>query len=165
MAKINSKKKGNRVEREIAQTLTERFNKPFKRVPMSGAWGTNNQQEDIRQDAMEILSGDLIVPKDFKFSIEVKSRKSFNFFDFFNKGSELHEWMEQCLEDAKKSDKLPMLIVKINYHEPFVLTQYPIKVSDMSFQNWQIITLEQFLELEDDLFFKTYECEEVPENT
>ena len=161
---INSKAKGNRVELEMAKILTKRFNLEFSRTPASGAFATNKRGSDLRKDVIDELTGDLIVPKSFKFSIEVKSRKAFNFFDFFNKGGEIHEWLKQCEEDAEKSGKLPLLIVKINYHEPFVMVKFPIKISDMLFQKWQIITLEHFLEIDDNEFFDN-DIEEVLEIT
>jgi Holliday junction resolvase len=152
---INTKNKGNRVEREIVNILNERFGDGiFSRVPSSGAiQGGKNYNPNLRKDATEILSGDLIVPKNFIFSIEVKSRKDFNFFDFFNKGAEIHKWLDQCSEDAVKSGKIPLLIIKINYHETFVMSQVDFMPEIFIYKNWKIQLLKEFLKNEDNVFF------------
>ena len=153
---INSKKKGNRVELEIAKIFCERFGKEFCRVPQSGAFGTNYRKTNLREDAIEILSGDIITPEEFRFSIEVKSRKDFNFFDFFNKKSELHDWLNQCEKDADASSKMPLLIVKINYHETFVFIR-PDEMSTGSgfkFNRWEILPLKELLEIRTEFFMK-----------
>jgi len=100
MAKINSKDKGNRVELELAKILTERFGQEFKRVPMSGAWGTRNREFQVREDAMQILSGDIMCPENFKFSVESKGRIDFNFWDMLNaetKNLDIDEWIFQAI--------------------------------------------------------------------
>ena len=51
---------------------------------MSGGYTTVHKNDNLREDAREILSGDLICPKNFAFSIECKGRGEFNFWDLLN---------------------------------------------------------------------------------
>ncbi len=109
---INSKSKGNRTEREFAKILSDRFNMEFKRTPMSGAWGTFNRDQEVREDAKEILSGDIICPPKFIFSIECKSRQEFNFWDLLNEDVqhlEIDDWIWQAEQDASASSKEPKI--------------------------------------------------------
>lgn len=158
--KINSKKKGNRIELDLARILSERFNRKFKRAPMSGAWGTFNRGQDIREDAMEILSGDLICPKDFKFAVESKSRSDFNFWDMLNKETqhlEIDDWIWQVEEDARANSRIPLLYVKINNKKPFVLFPKELYETNFIYNGYSILRFDYFLKLEDKFFFKEEE--------
>lgn len=154
--KINSKKKGNRTELKFAKILNERFNLKggFKRVPMSGGWGTINKNEGVRGDAKEILSGDLICPTNFKFNIECKSRADFNFWDLINRGNnEIDEWIWQVEEEARMSNKLPLILVKVNNRRPFALL--PKKLfpeGQISYKDYIIIRFDYLLQMDDDFF-------------
>lgn len=155
---INAKQKGSRVENQLAKILSERFNRTFKRAPMSGAWGTANRTSGIREDALEVLSGDLMVPKDFKFSVESKSRAEFNFWDFLNEDTkelDIDSWLFQAENDANVVGKLPLLYIKINNRKPFVLFPKDLYNSTMSYKGYSIMRFDYFLQLEDDFFFNT----------
>jgi len=157
---INAKAKGNRVENELAKILSERFNRTFKRAPMSGAWGTSNRNSGIREDALEILSGDLMVPKDFVFSVESKSRQDFNFWDFLNediKELDIDSWLFQAENDAEAIGKKPLLYIKINNRKPFVLFPKEMHETTMSYKQYSIMRFDYFLQLEDDFFFSSLE--------
>jgi hypothetical protein len=153
--RINSKRKGNSNELLIATLLSKRFGKAFKRVPMSGGWGTTNENTDVRQDAKEILSGDIICPPDFRFSIEVKSRKEFNFWDLLNKeDTEIDEWIKQAEREAKTSKKKFLLIVRINNKKPFAILKSDYFTSYVSYKDYTMIRLDYLLEMPDTFFFK-----------
>ena len=109
--KINSKHKGNRAELEIAKILTERFDMPFARVGVSsGARVTNTRLPD---HAVGVMSGDIIVPKNFAFgTIEVKSRKSA--VNYRSKNKELDAIIDQAEADAKRTFKPPLICIKAN---------------------------------------------------
>ena len=119
---MQSKKKGNRNELLVAKLLSKRFGKTFQRVPMSGGWATTNNLQETRQDAIQFFTGDIICPPDFNFSIEVKSRVSFNFWDLLNKeDGEVDSWIKQAEEEARISKKEFLLIIRINNRKPFVI--------------------------------------------
>lgn len=152
---INGKKKGNRNELFFAKELTKRFNKKFTRVPMSGGFSTYNKGSGAKQSAMEDLSGDIIPPEGFRFSIEVKSRKDFNFWDLLNdNNNEIDEWIEQIEEEAKISNKEPLLIIKINNRKPFVLFPNKLLKGKLIYKDYIILRFDYFLLLEDSFFFK-----------
>jgi len=156
MAKINSKKKGNRVELEMAKILSKRFDKTFKRVPMSGAFGTINANTELREDAMEILSGDLICPVGFRFSVEVKSRLDFNFWDMLadETVNEIDDWIDQAEGDAKLSNKEPLIIFKANNRKPFVLFPKRLKKGKLSYGDYTVLRLDYFLKIRDQFFWR-----------
>lgn len=133
----NSKKKGDRGEREIAEVFNKRFGGGFKRVPQSGALvgGQNFQKNDtLRQDAIEILSSDIICPQQFLWSIESKaySADSVKIHHFLvDKNHEVGEWWMQAKEDAAKSRKHPMLIVRLDRSPRFAIIQQSV------FERWE----------------------------
>jgi hypothetical protein len=153
---VNSKKKGNRVELQMAKILTDRFGQTFKRVPMSGAFGTINAHENIREDVKEILSGDLICPTGFRFSVEVKSRLDFNFWDLIadETVNEIDDWIKQAENDAKISNKEPLIIFKANNRKPFVLFPKRMKKGKLTYGDYTILRLDYFLAIRDQFFWR-----------
>lgn len=155
MAKINGKKKGNRNELFFAKELTKRFDKKFTRVPMSGGFSTYNKGSGTKQSAMEDLSGDIIPPEGFIFSIEVKSRKDFNFWDLLNENdNEIDEWLKQAEDECEISHKKPLLIIKINNKKPFVLFRKELFEGKLMYKDYTILRFDYFLLLDDSFFFK-----------
>jgi len=155
---MNSKKKGNRVELEFTKILSKRFNDTFKRVPASGAHGTNLAHTDLRQDAKEILTGDIICPQWFGFTIEIKSRGDFNFWDLLNRETEneIDQWIKQAKNESAVAKKDWFIIVKINNKKPFVILEYKYFIDyDLLYKgSFGIIRLDYFLELPDEFFGK-----------
>lgn len=155
---------------ELAKILTERFGQEFKRVPMSGAWGTRNREIEVREDAMQILSGDIMCPENFKFSVESKGRIDFNFWDMLNaetKGLDIDEWILQAKNDAAAVHKEALIYVKVNRRKPFVL--YPSKLDEdfrnrpetrklfgkvIEYQGMRVLRFDYFLELPNEFFFE-----------
>lgn len=128
---INGKQKGNAAERAIANEFTERFGDFFQRVPQSGAitGGFNRAKvANLRQDAQEILSGDIIAPAWFPFSIESKcygektGPQMYSILD----GDErvLDKWLEQAKGDAKFAKKEYMVLFKITRKSAFICVDY-----------------------------------------
>lgn len=104
---INSKRKGNDNEHNLARALTEWTGIKFGRVPSSGG---------LRWEGESRFIGD-VVPQDetvnFPFTIETKSYKKLILQNGKFSKVILKFWA-QCLEDCKRSGKLPMLIVREN---------------------------------------------------
>jgi hypothetical protein len=137
----NSKKKGNRWELDVAHLFTENFEGEFRRVPQSGAFfgGANRKRaEGVRADAQEILSGDIITPENFEFSIECKSYKDLEFHQMYlGKCASLDRWIEQGEEDASFSKKKMLLIIKISRKGTFVCVDESI-VNKSNFENYMV---------------------------
>ena len=155
---MNSKKKGNRVELEFAKILSNRFNDTFRRVPASGAHGTNLANTNLRQDAKEILTGDIICPQWFEFTVEIKSRIDFNFWDLLNRDTEneIDQWIEQAKREAIVANKEWFIIVKINNKKPFIILNNNHLIDyDLTYKkNYGIIRFDYFLKLSDIFFGK-----------
>jgi hypothetical protein len=114
-----SKQKGNRYERRCAKLLHEFTGVNFRKVPASGGFNKFGGQVV----AEHAFSGDVICDrKDFLFSVEAKSQKVFSFVAMLKNPSKcaFTDWWKQCVDDAKKVSKFPMLIFKPDTTEDFV---------------------------------------------
>lgn len=155
---INSKNKGSNFERAVCKILKERFpGKDFSRVPTSGAFfgKSNKEKRCLAEDNVkEVLSGDVICPSNFRFSVECKSYAEISFWDLFNESSDLHSWMKQCKDDAYFVNKTPLLIVKINNHKPFVGTTIILPNMVFEHRHFYFYTLEDFLKFDDIVYFE-----------
>ena len=105
----NSRAKGSTFERSIAKTLNDRFNtSEFSRSPGSGAFATTHTLPDHLK-----IYGDLITPQNFKYCIECKKGyNKENLYSLYNYSSDLWGFLDQCLKDSEKCDKIPMVIFK-----------------------------------------------------
>ena len=170
MAKVNGKQKGNKFERDIANMLSERFEsatgveKGFRRNPDSGAFfgGTNIHRVDT-YDTDYALYGDLICPRNFKFSVECKNYKTAPPLNALltQKVTEWDVWLKQATQDAEVSKKKLMMVVKYNRTETMVFVDEELfGAIDPIFTycgNFSIYTLKDVLELEDNVFFEVKE--------
>jgi hypothetical protein len=115
---MNSNKKGKSWELAAARLLQEHFGGNFNRVPRSGAmFGGKNIKyaEGQRDDVKEIMSGDIIAPADFPFSVETKSYSSFDFSKLYKGESRvLDEWISQADSDSQLSNKELLILMKFN---------------------------------------------------
>lgn len=158
----SSKDKGNAWELELAKILEDNFEGKFSRTPRSGAiFGGSNAEkaEGEREDVVEILSGDLITPKDFPFLVEAKHYEDFKFSQVINgQNKEFDGWIDQASTDAGRCSKLPMIFCKINYIGIYCIFEYKILSLDNGicpttyFSNhliykrkWIMISMETFL--------------------
>ena len=115
---VNGKRKGNSYELAVGKRFSTEFNADFRRVPSSGALtgGMNRERaQTLRADAKEILSGDLLVPEGFAFSVECKSYANDPAFHKILAGEDkiLDGWIRQNDGDAEFVNKHPLLIFKI----------------------------------------------------
>lgn len=159
---INAKKKGNNGELELVHILNERFgDRTFARSVSSGAYtgGMNRSRADsLTEEQALVFSGDIRVPKNFKFTIEHKSYANFDFWWLFGEKSTLFSWYAQSESDAEAVNKKPLLVVKINNHKRicFVnLEDIPKGANIIFAHNGKgCFNLEDFLNLKDEYFFE-----------
>lgn len=157
--KLNGKKKGNRTELELTKILSNRFKQNFSRTVSSGArWS----QASLTEEATQIFSGDLVVPKGFKFVIESKGGyDSIDMSSVFIKGnSELDNFMKQVTDDSRRCGRSPMVCWK-KTRKPwlvFVLTRdlvgYEFEYT-MKYKEWTGVALDHILNLNDDFFYQS----------
>ena len=160
--RINGKKKkGNRGELDCVNILKKRFpGKIFSRTMGSGNYtGGKNayHAKTLTEEQILLFAGDIRCPKEFKFCIEHKFYAKIDFYDLFNKSSDLYKWYEQSETDAKLLNKFPLLIVKTNQHKRIVFVKIehaskklkPVFVHEGRCCYW----LEDFLTLSDEYFF------------
>lgn len=124
--KINSKAKGGRFERKVAEMLNKKFEtSEFCRTPGSGAFATTHKLPDHLK-----LYGDLITPKEFKFVIECKSGyNKESIYSVLDTNSILCKMIAQAERDSKKISKYFLLIVGQDRREPVVITDYKFPIS------------------------------------
>lgn len=156
--KVNGKKKGSRVERELSKILNKRFNcEDFSRSVGSGnRWG---QVDHLPKHARDVFSGDLIVPENFKFCLE--SKGGYDGIDlnsvFVHGCSELDNFLEQATNDAVRCNRKPMLCWKrtrkpwLAFVKSTELDGYNFKYS-IHYRDWVGISLDALLELKDEFF-------------
>ena len=106
--RMNSKDKGRRGEADLCFTLKERFKKPFSRVVSSGA---RISQVGLSEQAKLVLTGDIVVPERFRFSIECKyGYDDIDLSTSFDKGIiKIDNFLTQAKKDANGIGRSPML--------------------------------------------------------
>jgi hypothetical protein len=154
--KINSKKKGNRVELELTKILNNRFESGFSRSVGSGnRW---SQTQNLSENAKQIYSGDLVVPENFKFVIECKG--GYDGIDlnsiFIHGNSEIDSFLDQVTLDSERCKRKPLLCWKQTRRPwlAFVLTKdlnHNFKYK-LNYDKWSCIALEHLLALKNDFF-------------
>jgi Holliday junction resolvase len=112
MAKINSKKKGSKNERDVCKWWKEWTGYDFSRVPSSGGlrWSrtTDTTGDIICSDQKHFLK--------FPFSIEAKNYKDLNFEHLLlgNKNIQILDFWHQAEQDAVRGKKVPILMMRYN---------------------------------------------------
>lgn len=155
MGKINSKQKGSAFERDLAKILESRFGEGFRRVPYSGAmFGGKNFHRSLgqRDDVKEIMSGDLIAPEKFPFTVEAKFYKDLAFHQILEgKCTLLDTWIAQAEQNIVLSKKELLLVIKLNNKGIFVCFNEKLLNEPKIFENrfhygkYVVISMNEFL--------------------
>jgi hypothetical protein len=162
--KADGKRKGNRTELELAKIFNKRFGGGFSRSVGSGnRWG---QVTFLPKHAQEVFSGDLIVPKGFKWALE--SKGGYADLDlnsvFVGGNSELDGFLDQVTKDGQRCGRKPMLCWKRD-RKPW-LAFVPTNELDghsfeyrLAYKEWSAVALDGLLKLPDSFFLGEY-CDE-----
>lgn len=123
---VRSKPKGSSWELKVANQLTEKTGREFRRVPLSGAWmGGQNQAKNVgvHSGLQEGLTGDIIGPDNWPFTMECKNTASYPRFHMMVAGNDaqLDKWIEEAYFDAVNVNKFPILPLKRTHRGEFVL--------------------------------------------
>lgn len=159
--KVDGKKKGGRVERELAKLLIGRFGEGFSRSIGSG---NRTSQVFLPKHALDIFSGDLVVPAGFKYAIECKGGYDDidlnNVFNGHCKG--LDKFLDQVTKDSDNCGRKPLLMWK-RTRKPWIAFVHNTDLVGYKFPNyliygkWTGLSLEELLKLEDDFFKEPHE--------
>jgi hypothetical protein len=142
---INGKAKGSSQELKISHEFSARFNDHFQRTPGSGAFvgGFNRfKAATLRVDAQQILSGDLICPEFFPFSVESKnySEKGGPKLYAILEGADrvLDGWIEQAKGDAAFAKKEYMIYWKITHKSTYITVDYQKFIDILKINNKEL---------------------------
>lgn len=107
---MNSRRKGAKNEREVAKALKDWTGKEFAKTPASGGlqWKTANSKGDV----VCTTEGHY-----FPFCVEAKFHVKIDFSHLLTPGIknvEILDFWKQCVRDAKKCKKVPMLLMRYN---------------------------------------------------
>ena len=149
---VNSKQKGNTFERDVCAHFERIFGGTFKRVPQSGAFGTVNSAV-LNTHMKETLTGDIICPEGFRFSVECKSYKSIPWHHIVaGSCKQLDKWIGQSEKDAILAGKDALIVFKIVRQGIFMvfdtdvidemITELPTAM--IKYQDKIIISLKEF---------------------
>ena len=161
--RINSKRKGNAAELELAKILTKRFDVPFARVGVSS--GARPKQVKLDNKATETFTGDLIVPSGFRFSVESKSVNKD--VDLLDQSALLDKFLKQAADDAVSIGKIPLLCWKrhrkgwiVVLPERYVFSKSIVFTNYYSvYREWVVCYLDALLEIDQPNFW--FNIEEV----
>ena len=152
--RVNSRRKGNTFEREIAKLFNTRFDtNEFARTPGSGAFATTHTLPKYLQ-----IYGDLITPKDFAFVIECKTGYDITFESIFNRKSDLFKFIDQASRDGEKAEKDWMLIYKKSRKKPILITNKRLLLNNILLINneYYAYLLTDVLSLPETVFFQQH---------
>lgn len=147
--RIDSRQKGNRVERDLCKILAERLGGSFSRTVGSGnRWS----QAEMNRSAAGVFSGDICVPDDFRWTIECKG----GYVDALNplpggRSVTIDGFIAQATSDAERCGRLPMVAWKRDRRPWLVM----VRVADLSdggfdsvltYRGWAILTLSDLID-------------------
>lgn len=130
--RVNSKAKGSGFENLIAKKLSASLAPlSFIRTQGSGARVGGKNFQTIGQlfgsDALKLFVGDVVPTNErdsnleFRWNIECKSYATADSFDSIITGKALiYAWLKESSDDAKKINKLPMIIFKWKHTPTYV---------------------------------------------
>ena len=163
---VNSKDKGNSYESAVAKALSVRFadllglEVGFRRATDSGSYfGGTNASRMQTHDLDYATYGDIVCPRNFKFTLECKFYKTPPSFDMLVKGNikVWDTWIEQADSDAKKDNKMPLIVIKYNRTADLVLVDSNVKckgiTSFATYKGKAAYSLPDILSLGDEFFF------------
>lgn len=149
--RLNSKKKGNRVELELTKILTKKLGKPFSRSVGSGNRGW--QVRNLPKHAKETFSGDLCPPEGFRWVIECKGGYDVDLNGMIGEErSALNKFIAQSSHDAEQSGRKPLIVWK-RTRRPWVAMVRRSDLGDtdhfsvyMQYKEWTIVALDELLD-------------------
>lgn len=157
--KRNGCTKGKRFEREIVKKLISRFGEGFSRSVGSGnRW---SQVANLPEHAKQTLTGDICCPQGFLWVFECKGGYAeIDLHSFFKGHKKFDEFLQQAEDDGQRLNKKPVVIWKKDRKETIAaFKQEDLFVEfkySFNYRNWVIVSLEDFLALDDRCFIHNH---------
>jgi len=145
----NPKRKGNSAELELSKLFSKHFGLPFARV--GAASGARPKNTKLPDSAIGVMTGDLIVPHSFRFSVECKAVNID--IDFLAPSALFDKWLVQAKDDARSIHKTPLLCWKRHRKGwiaavplyAFVTTATPYPLCFVMYRSWAVTKLDTLL--------------------
>lgn len=138
---INVKIKGSNFEREATKLLEEKLvGGKFRRIPSSGAMGTNMNEPLLTGDISGIVDG---FPKTFKFEAKVGYNTSKN--KEVKQFTLKKEWMDKIIMEADNTFSYPAVIGKFSGARSGVSTFVVLDIDNFAYLVNQITELQRLL--------------------
>lgn len=112
----NSRSKGSRFERMIAKDFSQWCGFTCKRTPLSGGWAKTG---DVTPKNPKDMVG-------FIFCTELKHQEGWSFSSSFlgrQLNKQVRKWWNQCQGDAKKSNRIPLLVFTKNFDQVYCMCE------------------------------------------
>lgn len=108
---INSRSKGKRGERQIANMFEDWWGGEFSSTPLSGGYGTKTMRDGMQ------IAGDIMTPDpDFPFCVEVKNAEGWHLEQLLTSPKcSFYSWWDQTLGETPEG-LIPILLFKRNHH-------------------------------------------------
>ena len=112
-----SRRKGSRIEREVARIFQEHLGGTWSRVPLSGGWANR---------AEFATCGDVITTlKDFPFTVECKAVEGWHVEQLLTSPERcpIVDWWRQAVAQAQDAGKKPLLVFTRNFQPLFAVAR------------------------------------------
>lgn len=137
--RINSYRKGSDFERKIAKILTEKLGFEIIRVPMSGAFASSYNTDFVAGD-LTPTSKDIFFPFVFELKHHNKNNVVLDILNPQKSNKDLIEWCKQAEAEAKRLNKIPIVVFRLNRSPIFVV----MKVEDVAKFNNTLFLINPF---------------------
>lgn len=110
-----SRRKGSRVERDVARLLQQALGGRWSRVPLSGGWGNR---------AEFATCGDVITTiADFPFTVECKAVEGWHLEQLLTSPDKcpIVAWWRQAVAEAREAGRRPLLVFTRNFQPIFAV--------------------------------------------
>lgn len=134
----NSRSKGSRFERHIAKDFSDWCGFVCKRTPLSGGWAkTGDVTPKSPKDMVEFI-----------FCVELKHQEGWSFSSSFLGGKpnkQINSWWNQCTADARKSNRIPLLIFTKNFDQVYCMCETKLfKRADLKAVTTVLVSIPKF---------------------
>lgn len=122
--------------------------------PRAHGSGSSTTQRAIAHDGRELFyAGDLYIPPEFPWCVECKNQQGWSLDSIINQTCKIVfvDWWNQCVRDASRVDKDPLLVFKKNRLTPLFVTRRASVEKYLSFE--YLLPVRVIMNYEDEVLF------------